>query len=345
MKLRPLLALTLLLSFCSVYGEDRGSNIHGPIHQVEKKLITTPVELEKLGLFGTDFHSQEYLDEMLASFWEGIESNNYYLIFYKSLSGPDRKVSQIRSNKLTLKGYIRISKGYEKCSTYQALNHSVIKLGLGLNSAVEGICGEIAIIHSLKKIGLKKAPFRGKYIKEIEFSDLAEKKSKNGMSAKELALAQQKFTGKSCEVYSHVCDFDTSRFPPPHKEKIENLAKKGLKTFVAKLYRQMNHTKPKYVCSLGIRSYNREGRKLFSHFEHITKVALNPRNKKAVILTKNGLVQGDMKKTVPAHAGINTYSIDPENLKCNFERSSHRAINRIYKGISLTHVDAVCCPY
>jgi len=348
MNLRSFLALFLFflhgLSFAGDLPVEM--NFHSFYQKMEKKLITTPRELEKLGLFGTDFRSQEYLDEMLASFWEGLELNNYYLVFYKTLKMPYIKLSQIRSENLTLKGYIRVSKWNDKCSTYQPLNYSVIKYGKGLSSALEGICGQIATVHSLKKLGLMKNPFKGPYLKEKNLTDVApiSQKNKGGMTANEIAFAHKKYTGKGCSIYHHICSLDTRKIPAPQQEKIEKLAKKGLKTFVAKLYRQMNGHKPKYDCSLGMTSFDSKGEKKLSHVEHITKIALNPKTKKALVVTKNGLDQGDMKKRVPSNAGNNTFSIDPENLECYFEKSTHKAINKIYQDASLDRVEAICCP-
>ncbi|RLA63050.1 MAG: hypothetical protein DRQ88_07325 [Epsilonproteobacteria bacterium] len=346
MLLRTVLALTLFLSLCSAYGNEIPSeiNVRSSFHQ--KVLISNPHQLEKLGLFGTDFRSQEYLDEMLAHFWEGLEFNNYYLVFHKTLKGTSRDLSQIRSETQTLKGYIRVSKWDEKCSTYQALNYSVIKHGQGLASTLRGICGKIATAHSLKKLGLMKKPFHGAYIKENKLAEITLKrqKKKGGMTSSELALAHKKYTGKSCKIQHHVCHLDTRRIPSQQKEIIEKLAKRGIKKFIAKLYKKMNNLEQKYACSLGMISYSSEGERKFSHTEHITKVAINPRTKKIIVVTKNGMVQGDMKKTVPSHAGFNTFSIDPEKLQCYFQKSSHRAINSIYQGISLNQIESICCP-
>jgi hypothetical protein len=349
MKIRPFLALIIFISITlPSFGNDTPveMNIHSLFFPIDKKLITHHEELEKLGLFGTDFLAQEYKDELLANFWEGLESNNYLLIFYSTIKPIHNRLSLIRSKDLILKGYIRISKGKEKCSTYQSLSHSVIKYGQGLPSALKGICGQLATIHSLKKLGIMKAPYSGKYIKEEKLKEVTPKsqKSDSGMTTKEIATAHKKYTGKSCMNYHHVCSLDTRKIPQGQQEKIEKLAKKGLKVFVANLYTQMNSTKRKYDCSLGMTSYDSKGNKQLSHIEHITRVAINPRTKKAMINTRNGFVQGDMKKTVPASAGINTISIDPENLECYFEKSSHSGINRIYSDLSVDRVEAICCP-
>ena len=164
------------------------------------------------------------------------------------------------------------------------------------------------------------------------------------MTAGEVAQAHKKFTRRDCKIYKNICSLDTRKIPSSHQERIEKLAKKGLKIFLAKLYTQMNSTGPKYDCSLGMTSYNSKGEKKLSHLEHITRVALNPKTKKAMVVTKNGLIQGDMKKTVPSNAGSNTFSIDPENLECYFERSTHKGINTVYKDTSIDRVEAICCP-
>jgi len=341
MKQRPFLALTLffILSF-SAYGEIPSAemNINSYYHHIEKKLITGPMELDKLGLFGTDFHAQEYLDELLANFWDGLENNNYYLVFFNAFNTPFNRISEIRSGRLNLKAFIRVSKTSQVCSTYQSLNHFIIKAGRGLSSALKGVCGQIATVHSLNRLGKTIKPFNGKFIKEKNLLDLTQNNS--GMTTDELADAHKKHTGKKCQNYQHVCSLDKGKLHAPLKRK----AKKGLKTFVANLYKQTNSKSPKYSCSLVMTSFDSKGKKQLSHVEHISKVALNPRTKKAMVLTKNGLVQGDMKKTVLANAGINTIFIDPENLKCNFKSSTHRGVNAIYQGTSINHVEAICCP-
>jgi len=349
MNLRPFLALIFLLSLSlPIYGVEPPLEMdyRSIFYQIKKKLITNPKDLEKLELHGTNFQAQEYLDELLANFWEGLEKNNYFLIFDRSIKPTYRRLSLIRSGKTTLKGFIRISKNMEKCSSYQSLNHSVIKYGQGLGTALQGICGKIATVHSLKKLGLMKAPFNGKYIKEEMLSKVTPKRQqfKGGMTAREVAQAHTKYTKKSCKKYQHICGLDTGKIPFPLQETIDAQVKKGLKIFVANLYIYINSKNPIYDCSLGMTSYNSKGEKRLSHMEHITRVALNPSTKKAIVVTRNGLVQGDMKKTVPANAGLNTISIDPENLECYFEKSTHKGINAVYADTSLDLVEAICCP-
>jgi hypothetical protein len=320
-----------------------------PLPQVKKKLVVRPQELEDLALYGTDFFSQDYLNELLANFWEGLEENNYYLIFYRitSTHHVERVNSQIRSGDFFLRGYVRVPKNNAMCSTFQKINSSIIKNGNGLLSALHGVCGQIATVYSLEKLGVLRPSLDAVFIDEAAMGRVTPLllESPTGMSLKQMAKVHENYTGKKCQFYQAFCNVSSFRNYYLPKSEVRRLSRVRLKNLVRFLYDRIGNTdSSSYACSLGVEAKDPQKRTLLSHVEFIKRIRLDPRTDKTLVVTKNSLFQGNMKTNITRNGGHNYFLIDFSRPLCQLYKSGNGAVNITYAKQAIDRFEAICCP-
>lgn len=271
-----------------------------------KTYIKNKSQLDEVGLWAETVAAAEYLTELRRTLRRGLKRNRYWLLFRGADAPPQEHV--IRNIEgLQLTSVVRVDKKGTKCSSMFRVDDDEVGGGASLENATRGICGVIAVLHSLEKLDLVERDqiVDGDHLSRKAVEAIKKKyqnKHTNQMTKKKLRKAHQDFGTGVCKQQN---DAVTS-----------NLG--GLDNFVKNLNKYVNDPKRHWDCTLYVKSG--DGKKTtLAHYEHVTGMTVSDSGKgkggrtilNGTVTTMNGFAQGNQSSTVPANPGSNTWSLRP----------------------------------
>lgn len=294
--------------------------------------ITSGEQIERLRLGARDDLGHEQLELLHSQLLLGLEfGSSYTLIFTPAFFMEEGAI--FYSFKYRLKSVLSAAPVPARCSSF-IYSYPYIETPYGGDelSKIEGVCGEMATVHSALKLKLKKKKdaVKGDYFKKEALGEVSKfkKKFKQGMTMTEIKLAHQSLGAKECVEQKPVLTSD----------------KDALRKFNQKLDELMAVKDRPWDCSLGMESRLEGGKLVLSHVEHITKVEFDKLSGGAEVETINGLTQGDRKTTVPAKKVGNTWYLVPKGFPpAGLSFSDSDKVAESLENIVLTKVEYVCC--
>lgn len=299
--------------------------------------IAAAQDLEALGLFTVDGASQTYLETLFEQVFAGLEDHSYAFHFVPvigALRGP--AIFGLDAHQLS--HITRTTRSSERsCTTSFSLDGEEIRGGRS-STATAGICGVIATLHSLVKLGklTKAEAFTvDKKLTTRALKKLAKQKDKAGMTFPELREAHAVGGVSKCK---HPGDKNGAHFQTGPKASLHNF--NSLLKFV-------KNGKPAWDCTLLVRSSIKKGRYKLSHWEHITDMSV--KGGKVTINSTNGFNQGNGNHAnIPASPGTNTWEFTPGGTPSGrLSRSTDPAIVGMARRggwqDDIAHVSYVCC--
>lgn len=302
-------------------------------------LVKNLDDYKELGLTAVGETAFEFMTDLKHQLIGGYRLNNYLFNFsHIDMLAEHTIVNGTQTYRLDSilripKGATRRRKTRERCTTMIGTSTEDILFG-DATTATKGVCGPIAIVHSLVKLGILTATeaYSGDKISAapLRKAKRAQKKSKSGMTSVEVAIGHarvKKGTAKSLKC-------TVSEVPSSNAAKLKKLNQK----LKAKL------DKTNMDCTLMVTSITKKGVVTLSHVEHILKVSTyDAATGSAIYETQNGFDQGNQKNTVPKDAGKNSwYSIPGGNPPAGLESGAN---DKIEKGVPavVTQVGFICC--
>ena len=293
--------------------------------------VVNSAALEGLGLKVLNPKLEVYLGNLETQVLRGLEKNNFIFFFKKPglLDLPGN--SFYNRGGLALDFFMRISKG-NSIADSEIIKRDVL-FGGDMKNATTGVCGQIATIRSLVKLGLLKPTeaYKGKFINPKGF--IWAKKFQNdpdGMTAGEIMDAHKGGGATDCK-----------QFGP------RDMGKKAIATeFLDQLSKLQNDPKKTWDCTISLFTENANGETTFAHAEQVTSMKALPNGGGTELTTSNGLTQGNKSTDVPADAGSNTWTAQPGadpafKLSSSTDADVTKAIGA--KPININFATYTCC--
>lgn len=195
---------------------------------------------------------------------------------------------------------------------------------LDLINLESGICGHMAVVQSLVKLGVwsPQDTFDGGYIKPSRLDEIRrfQIEDPEGMKTPEIAAAHQALGTGPCEIVDLVdCGDD-----------------EAIARLLQELADHVNDDDPEWDCTLRVAHEDEAS----AHVEHVNGVGV--RNGHTYIFTKNGYFQGNQTTTVPAEPLINVWEHDPRGICGMFHQEPYAKGEPANRAV--THFGHVCCP-
>lgn len=194
-------------------------------------------------------------------------------------------------------------------------------------------CGNIAVIHSLMRLGVLKAEdaFEGEHLKR----SLVERIDRFHDAHGGMTADQQRRAYKDFDTPARRIECTTTGLAGSVDEPAGMLAAAEL------LSRLMASTEPVFDCSLAVRGdIQADGTARFRHVEHV-KAVRRADNGEYEIDTLDGLNQGNGSAGIPRSPATNTWGIGPGWIQ--FKTSSNAENRRRFSEESFHAYDMRCC--
>lgn len=297
---------------------------------LEATWIRSKPDLERLALVpddSTDRIAVASLVDLQLTIAQGLPQNHYVLLF----DTAPREAPIRDARKRPLIGIRRIDAPWDRqsptCSTWVSTTGGG---GGALRAATRGICGGIAVLHSL--LALDKVPrdqvVEGDHFKEDPLRRI-QGPDRDRMSERRLVRLHQSAGLDRCESRGAGDGFVTSN-------------RDGLKIFNRELARRVRDPDHQWDCTIFVRR-KVGGRWTLAHFEHVESV--RRQGEGLVIETTNGLDQGNQTDAVPISPGTNTWTSTPGGAPpFSLTGSTHPQANDYLRDIPKPNrVKLICC--
>lgn len=312
-----------------------------------KTFVRTKKQLAATGLFGETPLAAEYVTALQQTLGKGLARNRYWLIF-RGIDAPEQEHVIRNRQGLQLTSVLRIDRTRSKCSSMFAVDDEEIGGGASLENATRGICGVIAVLHSLEKLDL---------VERADIADGANLRQNvvDGMKRRYQNRRTNQMTKKKLRK-AHE-DFGTGACRQQNDALTSNVG--GLDNFVKALNGYVNDRDREWDCTLYVRSNSGRNATL-AHYEHVTAMTTSDSGRgqgnrtilNAEITTLNGFAQGNQSSTVPANPGSNTWSLRPGGNPPMSMTGAHNAAggsdretrDRLSAVPSVQRVSFICCP-
>lgn len=312
-----------------------------------KTFVRTKKQLAAAGLFGETPLAAEYVTALQRTLGKGLARNRYWLLF-RGIDAPEQEHVIRNRQGLQLTSILRVDRTRAKCSSMFAIDDEEIGGGASLENATRGICGVIAVLHSLEKLDLvERADIAdGAHLRRNVVDGMKRRyqnRRTNQMSKKKLRRAHEDFGSGACRQQNDALTSNVG----------------GLDNFVKALNGYVNDPDRKWDCTLYVRSNSGRNATL-AHYEHVTAMTTSNSGRgqgnrtilNAEITTLNGFAQGNQSSTVPANPGSNTWSLRPggtppmsmtgaRNAAGGSDRETR---DRLAAVSSVQRVSFICCP-
>ncbi len=297
-------------------------------------VVDTPAELAALGLEAVDARSRDLLG------WLGspalLEAHTIRLTLLPVESRPTASAIVTASGDLVraVALTVRSEPGVDgvACTSVHVLDD--VAFGQAApDTSRPGVCGHIATIHSLLRLGVWKPAdtFDGDHIRKeiVERIDGYRDDHASGTSLREIADAH-KFEIKAATGKLVGCELRSA--DPGDKARLQVFAKN--------LAARVNPPAKDWDCTLGV-----WGKPTFAHVEHVTSVDYDEASGGAKINTLNGFAQGNSNATVPKAPGKNTWYTTPDapagQPSCGLESTAEEGDP--FDGVTTTALYSICC--
>lgn len=312
-----------------------------------KTFVRTKKQLAAAGLFGETPLAAEYVTALQRTLGKGLARNRYWLLF-RGIDAPEQEHVIRNRQGLQLTSILRVDRTRAKCSSMFAIDDEEIGGGASLENATRGICGVIAVLHSLEKLDLvERADIAdGAHLRRNVVDGMKRRyqnRRTNQMSKKKLRRAHEDFGSGACRQQNDALTSNVG----------------GLDNFVKALNGYVNDPDRKWDCTLYVRSNSGRNATL-AHYEHVTAMTTSNSGRgqgnrtilNAEITTLNGFAQGNQSSTVPANPGSNIWSLRPggtppmsmtgaRNAAGGSDRETR---DRLAAVSSVQRVSFICCP-
>ncbi len=312
-----------------------------------KTFVKTKNQLAAAGLWAETHLAAEYLTRLHEALEAGLKRNRYWLIF-RGVDAPTQEHVIRNREGVQLTSVVRMDRFGTKCSSMFSVDDEEIGGGSSLESATRGICGVIAVLHSLEKLDLvgRDQLVEGDHLRQNVVDGVKRRymnRRTGQMTKKKLRKAHQDFGTGACREQNDALTANEG----------------GLDNFVKALNGFVNDPEREWDCTLYLSTGSGRNTTL-AHYEHVTGMTTRDSGRgrggrtilNAEITTMNGFAQGDQSSTVPATPGTNTWSLRPggntpmsmtgaRNADGGNDRETR---DRLAAVPSVQRVSFICCP-
>lgn len=268
--------------------------------------------LAQLGLQGSNPYAEEYTELLLSAVVEGLPSNTYRFVF-SPLVDPVMPAVTDATGELVLDYVARESMLPDTaCTSVERIDADEILLGDSNDSMTRGVCGAIATVHSLNKLGLTIPTLgtelygdgfiSGSYIQGI-MGGRALLPIGRLIDAHVAGLKTQFPKAKRRDLCQETTGSGQTQAVTNNRKGFTPTSNEGnMGQFVSYLQSAMQAGKDVTLIVDTARGV--------AHAEHIVSVTVDA-DGVATVETANGYEQGNLTTEVPADAGTNTWTVDP----------------------------------
>ncbi len=330
----------------------------------ESVFVGDATGLDLLNLQGTDAASALYVDTLTDAIFEGLATNGYRFELSELDPTAEGSFITVADGQWKVDYVVRQSLlPGTACQSFERIDDEELALGESVASMNRGVCGAIATVHSLNKLGVS-IPQLGSdlYVNGGADSDPQTQPNTdyihpnyikgimNGgslLSTSRLilmhVLALRTLPGKANAKQRDLCS-ETTRGGQAvaatnnRKPATPTKSKHKMKRFIKALKAAFDAGKDVTIIV--------DTPKGVPHAEHVTNVVIDPVTGVATVTTKNGYEQGNLKNTVPKDAGNNTWTLNPEGGAA-FGGSTHADSNGYNNAINrqggISSVKMIAC--
>ena len=297
---------------------------------------------ETLGLQARDPVSARVLDGMTRAVRSNEVSANYYPTFVKQ-PASELPITIVDNQGWTLEAILESTANKASCSYVREADDLLREYGGDDQGTPEDKkqgkrCGNIAIIHSLLRLGVLTQPeaFRGEFLNPEIVGRLDQLHGDEpGMTPD-----QQQRGYAAFNTADAVLNCNTT-WPGRVSEKGSVLRVASL------LHRTMQSEDPKYDCSLGIHADEQYGSSGFQHVEHVTGVSVTE-DGRYLITTIDGFEQGESADKIPKTPATNTWTVSGAAVTggtdwIQLQDSTSPDVKRRYSDIAPHWIEMRCC--
>lgn len=299
--------------------------------------------LNKLKLKGSNETATSYINTMTSELSYASSDHTFRFLFQRTAKTllPSSYIYQ--EGKGILKGFLRtpnsdrIGSSWESLSDLSASRYGLSSMWLfDISTATKGICGPIAVLHSLVRLGLRSA------------DDITDGNFLNQQQLSQVLKYQTDLSGIKIPNYKQA-HIDAGATECEESDIINAESTAKLSAFNDQLAAKMSSKDPVWDCGFVIKTVTPTGAVTLHHIEHVVGVESSKTKRghtQAVIKTVNGLDQGDKGSSIPASPGTNSWKSVPRGDPNVKFQSSTSANDKLYKSglpAAATHVQWVCC--